>query len=140
MQRLALSALIAFVLVMYASHSSAGEMSGKWLLRATHGNKTSSQTQMNIIQNGSEVVFTSKAVSNKDIPGQGWGRVIVTEKGKETVSTPAVLVEMTRVDTLGNYIAKFIGVVDSNTKISGYFVDANGARGSFVMEKQSGNP
>lgn len=99
------------------------------------GNQTS-ELQVAIFQNGSEVIFTSKASSNKDIPGHGWGRVTRTEKGSETITAPVGLVEMTRVDGVEKYVAKFIGVIASSAKISGYFVDVNGRGGSFTMEKQ----
>jgi hypothetical protein len=130
------SLLIAAFVSLYGPFTTAGDLSGKWVMKIFSGNKQVGETQLNLLQNGSELILTTKAVSNKDLLGHGWGKLTTTEKGSETVATPAILVELTRVDGVGNYVSKYIGVIDAGTKINGYFVDVNGRRGIFTLEKR----
>lgn len=131
--------VMSIALCLLCFDKAYADITGIWDMTSnytnTDGSAGKSAEELTFFQNGTEITADSVATSSKNRIGRHYGKIIDTNPGIDTIAKPIRMIQFTRVDVgSGNYVALSIGFVSENDKrISGYFIDVNGVKGTFVM-------
>lgn len=135
--------MIMLIALCFLCHDKAyADITGVWDMTSsytdTNGSAGKSTEELTFFQNGTEIIADSVATSSKNRAGRHYGKIIDINPGIDTIAKPIRMIQFTRVDIgRGNYVAVSIGFISGDDKrISGYFIDVNGIKGTFVMIKR----
>jgi hypothetical protein len=116
------------------------DLTGVWEVTSSYtwpnGVKGSSTGIVDMIQTENKLTAIQRMTSENDRIGEKTGYYFPAATGNGVISEPYNLVQLVRKDPGTQYMALSIGIVSrDNQFIQGYFVDINGAEGTFTMKR-----